>query len=870
MPNNQPTLQASVKPKEAPLKSYLTDIQAVGLSLEQVAASRRKHGKNELPSSKPKSLWYIAWEVMKEPMFVLLISCATLYLFLGDWQEGLLVASSVLVVVGITFYQERKTERALDAIRDLSSPRALVIREGETQRIAGQEVVVGDFVVLKEGDRVPADGRLLFNINLSLDESLLTGESVPVTKTIFDKKMTVLPTDRSMNVFSGTMVVQGQGIAEITAIGIKTEIGKIGKSLEGVVEEKTLLQKEIRGLVQVFAAIGSVVCVAGVLTFGILRGHWLEGILAGLSTAMAMLPEEFPVVLTVFMALGAWRMSRKNVLARKVATIETLGSATVLCTDKTGTLTQNKMTVDCLFAHDMLWDFKEKKEQPLPESFHELVEYGILAGQTDPFDPMEKAILALVEKKIVEEEHVHKDWQLVQEYPLSKELLAMSRVFSRQNEQKNYVIAAKGAPEAIFELCKIKDDDLKKRMATVASMAEKGLRVLGVAKAYFLPHDLPTDQHDFAFQFLGFVALSDPIRPEVPHAVAECYDAGMRIIMITGDYAVTAQNIARQIGLKNPEKTLTGQDLMQMDDQILRGVVKEVNIYSRVMPEQKLRLVQALKHNGEIVAMTGDGVNDAPALKAAHIGIAMGKKGTDVAREAAALVLLDDNFASIVQAVKMGRRIFDNLQKAMIYIMAIHIPLIGLSIVPMMTSALPLMLLPVLMALMELIIDPACSIVFEMESAEKGIMQRPPRRLKERFFSWRKMSIALAQGTGVFVSISALYALGLWWQYEVNTLRSMIFIALMIANLSLILTNLNLHKTILETLFKDHNASVKWLIGGVFAFILIIVYVPFVASLFKVNPLSISDFSMAVLTGMFSIGWFEVFKTIGGRGRIVN
>jgi P-type Ca2+ transporter type 2C len=454
MPNNTTT---SPKSKNKPFYSD-------GLTTGQVQHSRQQHGRNELPTSKPKPLWFIAWEVMKEPMFLLLISCAGLYLFLGDWQEGVLVASSVLVVIGITFYQERKTERALEAIRDLSSPRALVVREGIAIRIAGSEVVVGDTVILKEGDRIPADGKLISNINLSVDESLLTGESVAVAKTNWqeiqskhtsENATTNALIDSAHLVFSGTMVVQGQGMAEITAVGSQTQIGKIGESLARVTEEKTLLQKEVRELVRLFATLGSIVCIGGVLTFGILRGKWLEGVLAGLSTAMAMLPEEFPVVLTVFMALGAWRMSRKNVLVRKTATVETLGSATVLCTDKTGTLTQNKMSVNSLYAQGNLWSFIEKNKQSLPESFHELVEYGVLAGQTDPFDPMEKAILALVEKKIVEEEHHHHDWQLVQEYPLSKNLLAMSRVFKKQNDETQYVVAAKGSPEAILDLCHI-------------------------------------------------------------------------------------------------------------------------------------------------------------------------------------------------------------------------------------------------------------------------------------------------------------------------------------------------------------------------------------------------------------------------------
>jgi P-type Ca2+ transporter type 2C len=865
-----------------------------GLSQSEVLKKRQQYGLNELPSSKEKPIWLIAWEVMKEPMFLLLVSCAGLYLILGDVKEGAILMTQVLVVIGITFYQERKTERALSAIRDLSSPRALVIREGQVVRIAGRDVVVGDIIVLQEGDRIPADAKVLENINLSVNESLLTGESVPVRKSIWREGIPKgqIGGDEMPYVYSGTMLVQGQGVAEVYATGIHTEIGKIGKSLENVEEEKTLLQGEIRQLVRFFSILGAIVCIVAVISFGILRGAWLQGLLAALSVAMAMLPEEFPVVLTVFMALGAWRMSRKNVLARRVATIETLGSATVLCTDKTGTITQNKMQVEQLFANDEIWNFNKDGHADLPETFHELMEFAMLAGQIDPFDPMENAILELGKGKLSGTEHIHSDWQLVKEYPLSKHLLAMSRVFSTEMPLKRYAIAAKGAPEAILELCHVDPITHAKLSEVVTILAKEGLRVLGVAKSEFDPHSptstLPSDQHQYDFEFLGFVALSDPIREEVPKAVEECYTAGMRVIMITGDYAATAQHIARQIGLKNPENVITGKELSDMNDEILRGVLKsdvgfrmsdvesiqskpetqnskphkEVNIFSRVSPEQKLRLVNALKANGEIVAMTGDGVNDAPALKTAHIGIAMGGKGTDVARETASLVLLDDNFASIVTAVKMGRRIFDNLQKAMIYIFAIHMPIIALSIAPMFTSFLPLMLLPIHIAFMELIIDPACSIVFEAEDAEKDIMNRPPRPIKERFFSFRKIRLGIFMGSGIAVAALAMYGLGLYWQYDVMTIRGMVFTTLLIANLSLILTNLSRRMTILETLFTIPNPTVGWLIGGVLSLTIAVIYIPFVGDLFKIKQLSFSDFGIAFLAGMMSVAWFEILKTM--------
>lgn len=835
--------------------------QLQGLTESQVRKNRQEHGVNELPSSKEKSIWQIAWQVFKEPMFLLLITCASLYLILGNVKEGLILMSQVLVVIGITFYQERKTEKALSAIKDLSSPRALVIRDGKSQRIAGSEVVVGDIIELHEGDRVPADAKILQNTNLSIDESLLTGESAAVRKTIWEKEVAQKVGGNNMPfAYSGTMIVQGVGLAEVYAVGVQTEIGKIGKSLETVVEEKTLLQAEINRLVKIFGIVGVVLFTVSIITFGLLRGEWLQGLLAALAVAMAMVPEEFPVVLTVFMALGAWRMSRKNILARRVATIETLGSATVLCTDKTGTITQNKMQVEQLFAKDKTWDFGIEKDKELAEDFHELIEFGILAGQTEPFDPMEKAILAVATTHLAKTEHIHPKWELEKEYPLSKDLFAMSRVFKQPNTNK-YAIAAKGAPEAMLELCHIDAAAQKKLLADVATFAQNGLRVLGVARATFEKTNLPEDQHDYTFTFLGFIGMSDPIREEVPKAIQECYTAGIRVIMITGDYAETAKHIAQKIGLKNPDKVISGEEIAGMNDAQLNEIMKEANVFSRVIPEQKLRLVNALKADGEIVAMTGDGVNDAPALKAAHIGIAMGGKGTDVARETASLVLLDDNFASIVTAVKMGRRIFDNLQKAMMYIFAIHIPIIAMSLIPMFTSFLPLMLLPIHIAFMELIIDPACSIVFEAESTEDDVMNRPPRHINERFFSFHKIKLGVFQGLGLAIATFAMYGLGLYKHYDEGTIRGMTFTTLLIGNLCLILTNRSRHLTIFETFFLP-NPTVKWLIIGVLGLNAAVIYIPVIADLFKITHLSIAHVAMAVGAGIINIVWFEVFKKL--------
>src|SRR5574341_1434080 len=631
-----------------------------GLSEQEAAERLRAEGYNELPSSLRKSALAIAEEVVREPMFLLLVAGGAIYLLLGDVREAIMLLGFVFVVMGITVSQERKTERALEALRDLSSPRALVIRDGKQKRIAGREVARGDILVLVEGDRVPADATVIACTNLSVDESLLTGESAPVRKSaaVAEGGPARPGGDDNPCVFSGTLVVQGQGTARVHAVGINTEMGKIGRALESVQHEETVLQKETGRVVRKLALFGLLLCAMVVL-------------ISGLTRAMAVLPEEFPVVLTVFLALGAWRISRNRVLTRRVPAVETLGAATVLCVDKTGTLTQNRMTVSRICIEGESWCIDMEKREPLPERFHEALEYSILASQRDPFDPMERAFRRLGEQYPFKAEHIHDDWTLVREYPLSNNLLALSHVWKSPKGDK-YIIAAKGAPEAVFDLCHL-DGARKQALAgTIEDLSREGLRVLGIARSSFTSRDLPVGQHDFSLDFLGLVGLADPVRPHVPAAVAECHAAGLRVIMITGDYPGTAASIAKQIGLRNGKEIITGPELDGMDDGELRRRITDVNIFARAVPEQKMRIVNALKANGEVVAMTGDGVNDAPALKSAHIGIAMGGRGTDVAREAADLVLLDDDFSSIVGAVRMGRRIFDNLRKAVAYIFAVH------------------------------------------------------------------------------------------------------------------------------------------------------------------------------------------------------
>ncbi|MCJ7499753.1 cation-translocating P-type ATPase [bacterium] len=835
-----------------------------GLSSVQAAEILKTEGYNELPTSKKRSIFAITLDVVREPMFLLLVGCGAIYLVLGDLQGALILLAFVFVVIGITLYQERKTERALEALRDLSSPRAVVIRDGQPQRIAGREVVRGDTLVLTEGDRVPADAVITHNTHLLTDESLLTGESLPVGKSACDGRAEMGPPggDSLPFVYSGSLVVQGQGMAVVKATGIRTELGKIGKALQAIETEQTPLQKETSLLVRKFALFGLVLSTLVVIIYGLTRGNWLDGVLSGITLAMALLPEEFPVVLTIFLALGAWRISQRNVLARRVSAVETLGATTVLCVDKTGTLTLNQMSVSELFANGEFFQVPANDREQLPEKFHTLVEFGILSGRTDPFDPMEKALNKLGSQSLGNTEHLHANWDLVREYPLSKALLSLSMVW-RSPDSDGHVIAAKGAPEAITDLCHMQKEQVREIDDRVQKMAGQGYRVLGVAKAAFTQSTLPSGQHDFQFEFLGLIGFSDPVRPTVPAAIAECHNAGIRVVMITGDYPVTAQTIAMQIGLKPADEVITGQQLNEMDDAQLRQRIRSVNLFARVVPEQKLRLVNALKANGEIVAMTGDGVNDAPALKSAHIGVAMGGRGTDVAREASALVILDDDFSSIVHAVRQGRRIFDNLSKAIAYIFAIHVPIAGISLLPVLFQW-PLVLFPVHIAFLELIIDPACSFVFEAEAEESDVMDRPPRDPEKPLFGRQIIGWGLLQGFGTLAIISAVLVIVLYRGQGPLEARALTFTSLVFANLALITTNRTWSAGFVGTLRRP-NAALWWVIGGAVLFLSLVLYVPFLRGLFQFTVMHPIDIGVCLVAGIANIIWFEFLKTVRNR-----
>ncbi len=836
-----------------------------GLSEADVQVRLKAEGYNELPRPDRRTPLRIIFEVMREPMLALLLGGGVIYLALGDLKEALILVAFATMSVVITVVQETRTERVLEALRDLTSPRALVIRDGERKRIAGREVVRGDLVVLAEGDRVPADAVLVQAHDLQTDESLLTGESVPVRKVA---SADAGPSDGRRPggddlpyVFSGSLAVRGTGMGEVTAIGALSEIGKIGQSLSTLETEPPRLQAQIRRLVRVFAMVGGAVSVLAVLLYGTLRGGWLDAVLAGIALGMSMLPEEFPVVLTIFMAMGAWRISRARVLTRRAAAIETLGSATVLCTDKTGTLTENRMSIaELRLKGAKIFQVRETSGAKLPEDFHDLVEFGLLASARDPFDPMDKAFHNLGREQLAETEHLHgPEWKLVHAYGLRPGLLAMSHVWQAADDGQEFVVAAKGAPEAIAGLCHLSATDLARLTKSMDAMAAEGLRVLGVARASFAGQPWPDSQHDFAFEFLGLVGLADPMRASVPEAVSDCRSAGIKVVMITGDYPATAMAIARQAGLDG-EGVVTGEELEKLTGAELAQRVRKATVFARIMPEQKLRIVNALKANGEIVAMTGDGVNDAPSLKAAHIGIAMGGRGTDVAREASSIVLLDDDFGSIVKSIRLGRRIYDNLRKAMGFIFAVHVPIAGLALLPLLFG-LPILFGPMHIAFLEMVIDPVCSLVFEAETEEDDIMRRPPRAPDEPLFSRSLIGWSLVQGAFAFGLVAFIYIVALRRGMPEEEVRALAFFSLVLSIVSLIFVNRSFSAS-LVTALRRPNPALAWVLLAVATMLGLTLLWPFASGLFRFGPLHLDDLALTLGAGVLVLVFLEFLKPL--------
>jgi Ca2+-transporting ATPase len=799
-----------------------------GLTDSEARARLAAEGPNELPRARRRSVLRITAEVLHEPMLALLLAAGAVYLLLGDTTEALVLLGFATLSIAISVVQESRTEHVLEALRDLSAPRALVMRDGRSLRIAGREVVRGDLLILEQGDRVAADAVLLEAAELELDESLLTGESLPVAKSASPAISATGQTGNGL-IYSGTLVTRGGGVARAVATGPATEMGKIGQSLARLEIEPSRLRQETTSIVRLCAIGGIGVALLVVLLYGLTRGGWLKASLAGIAVGMSMLPEEFPVVLTIFLAMGAWRIGQAGVLARRSAAIETLGAATVLCSDKTGTLTENRMALAELWlpAGD---SFSLGAEQPVPTPFHGLLEIARLASPAMPSDPMDMALVEAGRGLAMADSAPGRS--LVRAHGLSPELLATTNVWSLGTGGA-FLVATKGAPEAISSLCRLSPEDHRKLMAAVEGMASRGIRVLGLATARHDDAEPATSPLAYRFELAGLAGLADPLRPAVRAAVAECQAAGIKVKMITGDHAATARAIASQAGIAEGE-VLTGTELAALDDATLAERLDRVTVFARILPQQKLRIVEALKARGEIVAMTGDGVNDAPSLKAANIGVAMGKRGTDVARESAAIVLLDDDFGSVVRAIRLGRRIYDNIRKATGFIFAVHVPVAGLAILPFLTG-LPVILGPIHIALIEMIVDPVCALVFEAEPEETDVMRRRPRSADQRLFNWHSVGSSVFQGALAFVMSGAAFVIASLAGSPPEEARAIAFFSLIAAIFVLILANRSFDSSIL-TVFRRSNRRLRYIGFAVAAASVTISFTPRLREILQFGP----------------------------------
>jgi P-type Ca2+ transporter type 2C len=838
-----------------------------GLSTESAAERLAREGPNALPSSKHRSIWKIALDVVREPMFILLIMGGMVYLALGDQKEAMFLLLFGAFSVVITVVQESRSERVLEALRELSSPHAEVFRDGKRIKIDSREVVREDLLLISEGNRVAADALVVSSEDLLLDESLLTGESLPVTKSAEDatKKIEQDLTEvaniskESSAIYAGTLVIRGAGLAIVQATGLQTEVGKIGLVLNKVEAEQSPLKIQIRRLVLIFAIMGGGVGLLTVLLYGLYRGSWLEALLAGLAIGMSMLPEEFPLVLAVFMAMGAWRISRANVLTRRSSAIQTLGEATLLCTDKTGTLTDNKMAVSAIRGRTEYWS--RGGNFLLSAPVRSVLTVARMACAQESSDPMDLAIIRFQKEQDAEMGEDILRRRQVRSYGLRPDLLAFTALFE-SSEAHHLEAYAKGALEAITKLCHLTDQQLERIKKEADALAALGVRVLGLAKAIGIeiaPIDkLPESPSGFDFQYIGLIGFVDPLRADVPAAVKECATAGIRVVMITGDYPVTATAIATQAGI-NADRVITGDEVDAMTDRELTQAVGAVSIFARIRPQQKLRLVESFKARGEIVAMTGDGVNDAPAIKAAHIGIAMGGRGSEVAREAAAIVLLKDDFGAIVKAVRLGRRIYDNLRKSVEYIIAVHIPIAGLALVPL-AFGLPLILTPIHIAFLEMVVDPACSVVFEAEREEDNVMNRPPRDASIALLPRKRVIWACVQGIFSLVVLVVVLVLAVFSGTTEPDIRALVFTSLILVNVSLIFVNRSNNAAIWRT-FYVKNRSFWVLFVGIFgALVPMLLWSP-VREMFRLGNFHVHDMLICVVAAIANVVVLQTIKS---------
>nr|WP_315184287.1 cation-translocating P-type ATPase [uncultured Flavobacterium sp.] len=819
--------------------------QIQGLSTAEVMQSRTQNGSNSLDHQKKNNFLSSVIEMVKEPMFLLLLTATSIYFIIGEYGNGIFMAVAIALVSTISLYQESKSRNAIEALEKLTQPKSKVIRNGAVLEIPSEEIVLGDYIQTEEGTFIPADGIIIQSNDFSVNESILTGESFTVFK---NEK------SEDNKVYQGTIAASGLAICQVTAIGNLTQLGKIGKSLDTIVEEKTPLQKQMENFVTKMSLVGLVI-------FAIVWAinYWnsrliLDSLLKALTLAMSIIPEEIPVAFTTFMALGAWRLMKMGIIVKQIRTVETLGGATVICTDKTGTITENKMSLAQWYtlSSNVISDSKEKSS----EEEQELLSLSMWASEPIPFDAMEIALHDAYGKLALEDER--SNFKLVHEYPLSGKPPMMTHVFENQNGVR--IIAAKGAPEALMACSDLSEEESQNIRAAMETMTNEGFRVLGVGVAKFYGTDYPKKQQEFTFQFKGLVAFYDPPKENIKTVFETFYNAGIEVKIITGDNAATTSTIAKQIGFKNPEKVLNGDDLMDMDEATLKSKVMETTIFTRMFPEAKLKIIKALKDNNQIVAMTGDGVNDGPALKSAHIGIAMGKKGTEIAKQAANLILIDDDFAKMTDAIAMGRKIYINLKKAIQYIISIHIPIILIVFIPLALGWIyPNIFSPVHIIFLEIIMGPTCSIIYENEPMEDNLMLQKPRPLTTTFFNLKEITISIIQGLAITLGLLFVYQYCIRENCTENATRTIVFLTLIASNIFLTLANRSFYYSIFTTIQYKNNLVL--LIIGVTLFItVLLLFVPQFSQFFMFDTVSIQHIGLSILVGGISVFWIEIYK----------
>ena len=821
-----------------------------GLNKVEVEQSRIKNGFNSIEHQKKNNLLSSIIEMVKEPMFLLLLTATSIYFITADYGNGIFMAAAILLVSTISLYQESKSRNAIEALHKLTQPKSKVIRDGELIEIPSEEIVLGDCIQCEEGTFVPADGSIIQSNDFSVNESILTGESLAVFKNEKAENNTI---------FQGTIVTSGLAICNVTAIGNQTQLGKIGKSLENIAEEKTPLQIQIGNFVTKMSLIGLVVFL---IVWGINYYNsriLLDSLLKALTLAMSVIPEEIPVAFATFMALGAWRLMKMGVIVKQTKTVETLGSATVICTDKTGTITENKMSLAqwYLLKNDSFCDNdNEKIKKQFTAEEQELLSLSMWSSEPIPFDAMEMALHDAYTKMEITDERPN--FELVHEYPLSGKPPMMTHVF--QNKKGDRIIAAKGAPEALIACSSLSEKQTNQILQAVQSMSEKGYRVLGVGIANFSGKDYPKTQQEFSFDFKGLVAFYDPPKANIKEVFDTFYKAGILVKIVTGDNALTTATIANQIGFKNPEKILNGDELMSMDDATLREKVMETTIFTRMFPEAKLKIIKALKENNQIVAMTGDGVNDGPALKSAHIGIAMGKKGTEIAKQAANLILIDDDFSKMTDAIAMGRKIYINLKKAIQYIISIHIPIIMIVFIPLVLGWIyPNIFSPVHIIFLEIIMGPTCSIIYENEPMESNLMVQKPRPFTNTFFNLKEITISIVQGLVITLGLLFMYQYCIKSNYTENATRTCVFLTLIASNIFLTLANRSFYYSVLTTL-KYKNNLVGMIIGLTILVTASIVFIPVFRAFFMFDIVTPQQIAWSILVAFVTVFWVEFYK----------